>query len=164
MNGVLATGIQGFGAASAAMKALNAGSRVKLGAFDVSAENPDNLAALQNGEAVFVIDQQPFLQGYDAVQVAAFQARFGQHPFRPVYTGPSLVTKDNAAKVQELYQGLNTTGPPTKINVAMVTHGQGFDPFWALIRKGAEQAAADFDVDLACRWPDTPPHPPSRPS
>jgi simple sugar transport system substrate-binding protein len=155
VNGVLATGIQGFGAASAAIKALNAGARVKLGAFDVSAENPDNLAALQNGEAVFVIDQQPFLQGYDAVQVAAFQARFGQHPFRPVYTGPSLVTKDNAAKVQELYRGLNTTGPPAKINVAMVTHGQGFDPFWALIRKGAEQAAADFDVDLAYRSPDT---------
>ena len=52
-----------------------------------------------------MVDQQPFLQGYEAVQVAAFQARFGQHPFRPIYTGPSLVTKANAAQVQKLYQG-----------------------------------------------------------
>ena len=39
--------------------------------------------------------------------------------------------------------------------VAMVTHGQGFDPFWALIRKGAEQAATDFNVDLKYSSPDT---------
>ncbi|GAA5140289.1 substrate-binding domain-containing protein [Pseudonocardia adelaidensis] len=153
VNGVLATGIQGFSAASAAITGLNAGGRVKLGTFDVSVENPDDLTAVQNGEALFVVDQQPFLQGYDAVQVAAFQARFGQHPFRPIYTGPSLVTTDNAAKVTSLYQGLGKQ--EQRISVAMVTHGQGFDPFWALIRKGAEQAASDFNVDLAYASPAT---------
>jgi simple sugar transport system substrate-binding protein len=155
IDGVLATGILGFGEASAAVKGLNAGGRIKLGTFDVSVDNPNNLTALQNGEALFVVDQQPFLQGYDAVQVAAFQARFGQHPFRPIYTGPSLVTKDNAASVQRLYQGLSNPGQQSRIGVAMVTHGQGFDPFWALIRKGAEQAASDYNVDLQYKSPQT---------
>src|SRR6185369_13817463 len=76
--------------------------KIKLGSFDISLTN---LNAVQNGQALFVVDQQPFLQGYDAVQVAAIQARYGQHPFRPIYTGPSLVTKDNVGKVLELYQG-----------------------------------------------------------
>jgi simple sugar transport system substrate-binding protein len=53
---------------------------------------------------MFVVDQQPFLQGYLAVQVAAFDARYSQHPFQPIYTGPSLVTKANAAKIANLYK------------------------------------------------------------
>jgi simple sugar transport system substrate-binding protein len=81
---------------------MNAFGKIKLGSFDVSTTN---LAAVQNGQAEFAVDQQPFLQGYDAVQTAAFEARYGQHPFGPIYTGPSLVTKDNAAQVAKLYQG-----------------------------------------------------------
>jgi len=155
IDSVLATGIQGFGAASAAVKGLNAGGRIKLGTFDVSIDNPNDLAAVQSGEALFVVDQQPFLQGYDAVQTAAFQARFGQHPFRPIYTGPSLVTKDNAAQVQKLYQAIGNANNQSRVSVAMVTHGQAFDPFWALVRKGAEQAAVDYNVDLHYSSPDT---------
>jgi simple sugar transport system substrate-binding protein len=155
IDGVLATGIQGFSAVSAAVKGLNAGARIKVGTFDVSVDNPNNLAAVQSGDALFVVDQQPFLQGYDAVQTAAYQARFGQHPFRPIYTGPSLVTKDNAAKVMSLYQGLGKPGQQQRVTIAMVTHGQGFDPFWALIRKGAEQAATDFNADLKYSSPAT---------
>ena len=155
IDSVLATGIQGFAAASAAVKGLNAGGRIKLGTFDVSIDNPNDLTAVQNGEALFVVDQQPFLQGYDAVQTAAFQARFGQHPFRPIYTGPSFVTKDNAAQVQKLYQAIGNANNQSRVSVAMVTHGQAFDPFWALVRKGAEQAAVDYNVDLHYSSPDT---------
>ena len=46
------------------------------------------------------------------------------------------------------------SGP--RVSVAMVTHGQGFDPFWALVRKGAEQAATDFNVDLHTAPPTRP--------
>jgi simple sugar transport system substrate-binding protein len=102
IDGVLATGLLGFSAAGGALQSMNAFGKVKLGSFDVSTTN---LTAVQNGQAQFAVDQQPFLQGYDAVQVAAFQARFGQHPFQPIYTGPSLITKDNAAQVLKLYQG-----------------------------------------------------------
>ena len=56
-----------------------------------------------------MIDQQPFLQGYLSVQVAAFDVRYGQHPFQPIYTGPSFVTKANAAKIAQLYKN---TGIP----------------------------------------------------
>jgi simple sugar transport system substrate-binding protein len=106
INGVLAVGIQGFQASAGALHVLNAFGRIKLGTFDVSKLA---LTAVQNGLALFVVDQQPFLEGYDAVQVAAFYVRYGQAPFRPIYTGPSLVTKANAAKVGQLYKN---TGIP----------------------------------------------------
>ena len=156
IDSVLATGIQGFDATSAAVKGLNAGGRDQASARSTSRSTTRTTSRrVQSGEAVFVVDQQPFLQGYDAVQTAAFQARFGQHPFRPIYTGPSFVTKDNAAQVQKLYQALGNANNQSRVSVAMVTHGQGFDPFWALVRKGAEQAAADFNVDLQYSSPDT---------
>jgi len=106
IDGVLATGIIGFQAAGGAIKALNAFDRIKFGTFDVSSAD---LTAVRNGQLLFVIDQQPFLEGYDAVQVAAFQVRYGEHPFQPVYTGPSFVTKSNAAKIAQLYKN---TGVP----------------------------------------------------
>jgi simple sugar transport system substrate-binding protein len=106
INGVLATGIIGFEAAGGALQSLNDFGRVKFGTFDVSSAD---LTAVQNGQAQFVIDQQPFLEGYDAVQVAAFDVRYGQHPYQPIYTGPSFVTKANAAKVSQLYKN---TGIP----------------------------------------------------
>ena len=43
----------------------------------------------------------------------------------------------------------------SRISIAMVTHGQAFDPFWALVKKGAEQAAADFNVALTYESPST---------
>ena len=106
INGVLATGIIGFQASGGALHVLNDFGKVKFGTFDVSSAD---LTAVQNGQALFVIDQQPFLQGYMAVQVAAFDVRFGQHPFQPIYTGPSFVTKANAAKIAQLYK---STGIP----------------------------------------------------
>jgi simple sugar transport system substrate-binding protein len=106
INGVLATGIIGFQATGGALQTLNDFGKVKFGTFDVSSAG---LTAVQNGQALFVIDQQPFLQGYLAVQFAAFDVRYGQHPFQPVYTGPSFVTKANAAKIAQLYKN---TGIP----------------------------------------------------
>jgi simple sugar transport system substrate-binding protein len=101
IDGVQATGIIGFDVAGGALKAMNKLGKTKLATFDVSRAD---LTAVQNGQALFVIDQQPFLEGYDAVQVAAFQVRYGQHPFSPIFTGPSLVTKANAAKAAQLYK------------------------------------------------------------
>jgi simple sugar transport system substrate-binding protein len=106
INGVLTTGIIGFNAAGGALQSLGKFGQIKLGTFDVSTQD---LNAVINGKALFVIDQQPFLEGYMAVQVSAFEARYGQHPFGPVFTGPSLVTTANAAQVQQLYK---STGIP----------------------------------------------------
>ncbi len=106
INGVLATGIIGFQAAGGALQALNLFGKVKFATFDVATAV---LSALQNGQLLFAVDQQPFMQGYLAVQVAAFEVRYGQHPYQPIYTGPSFVTKDNAAKIAQLYK---STGIP----------------------------------------------------
>lgn len=101
INGVLATGIIGFEAAGGALHSLNKLGTMKFGTFDVSSAG---LTAVQNGQALFVIDQQPFLEGYAAVQTAAFDVRYGQHPYQPIYTGPSFVTKANVAQVEKLYK------------------------------------------------------------
>jgi simple sugar transport system substrate-binding protein len=101
INGVLTTTIIGFNAAGGALKSMSAFGKIKLGTFDPSSAG---LTAVQNGQALFIVDQQPFLEGYDAVQMAAFQVRYGQHPFGPILTGPSLITKVNAAQVAQLYK------------------------------------------------------------
>lgn len=106
INGVLATGIIGFEAAGGALHTLNELGTMKFGTFDVSSAG---LTAVQNGQLMFVIDQQPFLEGYAAVQTAAFDVRYGQHPFQPIFTGPSFVTKANAAQIEQLYKN---TGIP----------------------------------------------------
>lgn len=106
INGVLTVGILGFEAASGALHSLNELGTMKFGTFDVSKAG---LTAVQDGQLLFVVDQQPFLEGYAAVQTAAFEVRYGQHPFQPIYTGPSFVTKANAAQVEKLY---NDTGIP----------------------------------------------------
>ncbi len=106
IDGVLTTGILGFDAAGGALQSLGKFGTIKLGTFDVSTQD---LNAVSNGQAQFVVDQQPFLEGYMAVQVTAFEARYSQHPFGPILTGPSLVTKANVAQVQQLYK---STGIP----------------------------------------------------
>jgi len=106
IDGVLTTGILGFDAAGGALQSLGKFGTIKLGTFDVSTQD---LNAVAGGQALFVIDQQPFLEGYMAVQVTAFEVRYSQHPFGPILTGPSLVTKANVAQVQQLYK---STGVP----------------------------------------------------
>ena len=106
IDGVLTVGIEGFQAAGGALHSLGKFGTIKFGTFDVSTQD---LNAVSNGQLLFVIDQQPFLEGYMAVQVTAFEVRYGQHPFGPIYTGPSLVTKANVAQVQQLYK---STGVP----------------------------------------------------
>lgn len=106
IDGVLTVGIDGFLAAGGALQVLGKFSTIKLGTFDISTQD---LNAVSNGQVLFVIDQQPFLEGYMAVQMTAFEVRYGQHPFGPIFTGPSLVTKANVAQVQQLYK---STGIP----------------------------------------------------
>jgi simple sugar transport system substrate-binding protein len=101
IDGVLTVGIPGFNAAGGALHALNAFGRIKLGTFDVTTTD---LNAVSNGQALFIIDQQPFLEGYTAVQITAFEVRYGQHPFGPILTGPSPITKANVAQVEQLYK------------------------------------------------------------
>ncbi|MEM1082438.1 MAG: substrate-binding domain-containing protein, partial [Pseudomonadota bacterium] len=70
------------------------------GTFDLS---PEISANIQGGLTQFGIDQQPFLQGYGAVQSLNLLVRHGVVPALPVTsTGPGFVTIDNLTVVQAL--------------------------------------------------------------
>jgi len=91
--------------ASYAEKGITAaGSKAKLATFDLSADVCKDIIA---GKILFAVDQQPYLQGYLAVQMLTlYKSNLnvlggGQ----PVLTGPSLVTKDNAEQVLKLAAG-----------------------------------------------------------
>jgi simple sugar transport system substrate-binding protein len=78
-----------------------AGSSAKLATFDL---NADVAKAVQDGKILFAVDQQPYLQGYlPVVMLTLYKTNLnvlggGQ----PVLTGPTLVTKDNAAQIEKL--------------------------------------------------------------
>lgn len=74
-------------------------SSVKLASFDLA---PDTLKAVEKGEMMFLIDQQPFLQGYLPIAMLVQNARYAVIPAGVVMTGPGFVTEDNASKVIQL--------------------------------------------------------------
>jgi simple sugar transport system substrate-binding protein len=99
VDGVVTLG--GQVATVAAQAITDAGSPAKLATFDL---NADVAKAVQSGKILFAVDQQPYLQGYlPIVMLTLYKANLnvlggGQ----PVLTGPTLVTKDNAAQIEKL--------------------------------------------------------------
>ena len=79
-----------------AVKALD--STVKVASFDMNAELAQSIV---DGDVVFTVDQQPWLQGYGAID-ALWQAERGG--FRigggaPVLTGPAIIDQSSATDV-----------------------------------------------------------------
>ena len=78
---------------------LGAGD-VTHGTFDLS---PEIIAHIKDGTTMFGIDQQPFLQGYGAVQSLMLKIRYGISPALPVTpTGPGFVDMSNVEVVEKL--------------------------------------------------------------
>jgi simple sugar transport system substrate-binding protein len=78
-----------------------AGSEAQLATFDLSG---DVVTAIQDGEILFAVDQQQYLQGYLPV---VFLSLYNTNANTvggglPVLTGPGFVTADNAEQVAEL--------------------------------------------------------------
>jgi simple sugar transport system substrate-binding protein len=75
-----------------------AGSKAKVGTFDL---NVDAAQAVQDGKLEFCIDQQPYLQGYLAIVLLTkyLETRAMPGGGQIIRTGPSFVTKENAADV-----------------------------------------------------------------
>jgi simple sugar transport system substrate-binding protein len=102
VDGVVTLGAQIATIAEGAIK--DAGSSAKLATFDL---NADVAAAVRDGKLAFAVDQQPYLQGYLAV-VMLTQYKSNLNVLGgglPVLTGPTLVTKDNAADIVRLAAG-----------------------------------------------------------
>ena len=75
-----------------------AGSSAKVGTFDMS---PIAVDLIAQGKLQWAIDQQPYVEGYEAVDMIWLNVTNGDTVGggEPVLTGPFFVTKDNAAAV-----------------------------------------------------------------
>jgi simple sugar transport system substrate-binding protein len=98
------TGILSLGPTAAAplMKMLEERGTIgsyKIGVFDLS---PEVLEAVSSGKAMFAIDSQQFLMGYYPVVFLTNKAMWKTFPTQPLRTGPSFITKSDAAAVLEL--------------------------------------------------------------
>ncbi|MFD4558717.1 substrate-binding domain-containing protein [Streptomyces sp. NPDC058469] len=86
--------------ALAAVKSVKAaGSKAKVATFDL---NQDLVKAVQGGDVQFAVDQQPYLQGYLAVNSLWLYKTNGNISgggVAPVLTGPAFVTKTNVGAV-----------------------------------------------------------------
>lgn len=77
-----------------------ASSDVKVASFDMNAELAQKIV---DGDVIFTVDQQPWLQGYEAIDAlwqnerGGFEIGGGQ----PVLTGPTIIDKDSAKDVLE---------------------------------------------------------------
>jgi simple sugar transport system substrate-binding protein len=99
INGVLALGPTG---AEPALKALTESGKlgdIKLATFDLA---PSVLKAIRDGDMVFAVDQQQFLQGYLPIVFLTNYAQYGTIPASEVLTGPAFVTQENAQQVINL--------------------------------------------------------------
>ena len=78
----------------------DAGSQAKVATFDTNAELVE---AIKDGRIRFAVDQQPYVQGYMAVDALWLAMRNGSTigGGRPVYTGPAFVDKGNVDKIEE---------------------------------------------------------------
>ena len=96
IDGILTLGGDMEGAAVAAV--ADAGSDAKIGTFDLNADVAQDML---DGKLLFAIDQQPYVQGYLGVIGIYLKLLNGNDigGGQPVYSGPAIITKDNAQEV-----------------------------------------------------------------
>ncbi|MDH6630149.1 simple sugar transport system substrate-binding protein [Streptomyces sp. LBL] len=88
-------------ALTAVQAASDSGSKAKIATFDL---NKDLTSAISKGTIQFAVDQQPYLQGYLAVDSLWLYKNNGNYSGggeQPVLTGPAFVDKANVGKVAE---------------------------------------------------------------
>ncbi|KUM67064.1 sugar ABC transporter substrate-binding protein, partial [Streptomyces sp. ISL-22] len=86
-------------ALTAVQSVTDAGSKAKVATFDL---NKELVTAVQNGKVEFAVDQQPYLQGYlavDSLWLYKTNGNFSGGGTAPVLTGPAFITKDNVDAV-----------------------------------------------------------------
>ncbi len=94
VSAMLSLGNIGTAQIVTALKALNKTGQIPVGAFDFG---PTTLHDIETGNVQYTIDQQPFLQGYDAVEELVLLAKYGAAPLS-IATGPSYLTSHNVSK------------------------------------------------------------------
>jgi simple sugar transport system substrate-binding protein len=96
IDGILSLGGDMSGQAVKAVAA--AGADIQVGTFDVNADVGKNIV---DGKLAFAIDQQPYVQGYLGVTGIYLKILNGNAigGGQPVYSGPAIITKENADAV-----------------------------------------------------------------
>ncbi|GGK84866.1 sugar ABC transporter substrate-binding protein [Streptomyces flaveus] len=82
-------------ALTAVSSVADAGSKAKVATFDL---NKDLVNAVKEGNVQFAVDQQPYLQGYlavDGLWLYKNNGNFSGGGAEPVLTGPAFVTEEN---------------------------------------------------------------------
>jgi simple sugar transport system substrate-binding protein len=96
IDGILTLGGDMAGAAVAAVDTV--GRDVTIGTFDLNATVAQDVL---DGNVLFAVDQQPYVQGYLGVIGIYLKLLNGNDigGGQPVYSGPAIITKDNAEAV-----------------------------------------------------------------
>ena len=117
---------------------------VTHGTFDISEEIA---ARITDGTTMFGVDQQPFLQGYGAVQMLTMVNRYGILPALPVTaTGPGFIDLSNVDFQAD-------AGRP--VELYLVQHALcAWDAFWCVVENGIQQAATEMNANVTVLGPD----------
>lgn len=100
IDGILTLGPTGATPALQALQDLNKVGQIKLATFDLSS---DVLQAIKNGQMLFAIDQQQYLQGYlPIVLLTLYRTNLNTVANDVIMTGPGFVTQDNVNQVIQL--------------------------------------------------------------
>ncbi len=86
-------------ALTAVQAVADAHSKAKVATFDL---NKDMVAAIKGGTVQFAVDQQPYLQGYlavDGLWLYRFNGNTSGGGSQPVLTGPAFVDRSNVAAI-----------------------------------------------------------------
>jgi len=100
VDGILTLGPTGAAPALKALREAGKLGEIKLATFDLS---PEVLEAIRDGDMLFAIDQQQYLQGYlPIVLLVLYNENLNTVGSDVLLTGPGFVTQENAAQVIEL--------------------------------------------------------------
>jgi simple sugar transport system substrate-binding protein len=88
-------------AATAAVEAAQLTGKIAVGTMEVSKVA---LQQIKDGKLTFLINEQPYLDGFYGVLFAYQYAKFGLAPVGAVSTGPSVVDKVNVEKISSVFE------------------------------------------------------------
>jgi simple sugar transport system substrate-binding protein len=87
-------------AASAAVEAAQLGGKVSIGTMEASKVA---IQQVKDGKILFLINEQPYLDGFYGVLFAYHYAKYGLAPVGVVSTGPSVIDKSNVEKISTVF-------------------------------------------------------------
>lgn len=99
---IIALGGTPLSVAPAAIKKANL--NIPIGGFDLS---PDILSAIKSGVITATVDQQPYIQGFQAVMELALYLKYGITPSNINTSNRALIDKTNVDQVVNLVGGSN---------------------------------------------------------